>query len=30
MHHKHLGKEDGEAFGLLFIPRKYRQTGKHD
>lgn len=23
MHHKHLGKEDGESFGMLFIPRKY-------
>ena len=23
MHHKHLGKEQGECFGLLLIPRKY-------
>ncbi len=23
VHHKHLTKEDGECFGLLFIPRKY-------
>jgi beta-carotene 3-hydroxylase len=28
MHHKHLGKEDGEAFGLLFVPPKYRQPRK--
>lgn len=23
MHHKHLEKEDGECFGMLFVPRKY-------
>jgi beta-carotene 3-hydroxylase len=23
MHHKHLGKEDGECFGMLFVPFKY-------
>jgi len=23
MHHKHLGKEDGECFGMLWIPSKY-------
>lgn len=23
MHHKHLGKEDGECFGMLWIPFKY-------
>lgn len=28
MHHKHLGKEQGEAFGLLFVHRKYRQRAK--
>ena len=22
-HHKHLGKEDGECFGMLFVPLKY-------
>ncbi|MEW6773071.1 MAG: beta-carotene hydroxylase [Bacteroidota bacterium] len=22
-HHKHLGKEDGECFGLLIVPKKY-------
>jgi beta-carotene 3-hydroxylase len=25
MHHKHIGKEDGESFGLLFIKAKYIQ-----
>jgi beta-carotene 3-hydroxylase len=23
MHHKHLGKGDGECFGMLFVPFKY-------
>ncbi|SFN85473.1 beta-carotene 3-hydroxylase [Bizionia echini] len=23
MHHKHLGKNDGECFGMLFVPFKY-------
>jgi beta-carotene 3-hydroxylase len=23
MHHKHLGKEDGECFGMLFVPLGY-------
>ena len=23
MHHKHLGKEDGECFGMLNVPKKY-------
>ena len=23
MHHKHLGKEDGECFGMLLVPYKY-------
>lgn len=23
MHHKHLYKEDGECFGMLWVPRKY-------
>jgi beta-carotene 3-hydroxylase len=22
-HHKHLGKEDGECFGMLYVPMKY-------
>lgn len=23
VHHKHLGKEEGECFGMLWVPRKY-------
>ena len=23
VHHKHLGKVDGEVFGMLYVPRKY-------
>ncbi len=23
VHHKHLGKEDGECFGMLYVPLKY-------
>ena len=23
VHHKHLGKEDGECFGMLIVPKKY-------
>ena len=23
IHHKHIGKEDGECFGMLFVPFKY-------
>ena len=23
MHHKHLGKEEGECFGMLYVPLKY-------
>jgi beta-carotene 3-hydroxylase len=23
VHHKHLNKEDGECFGMLWVPRKY-------
>lgn len=23
IHHKHLGKEDGECFGMLYVPHKY-------
>lgn len=23
MHHKHFGKEDGECFGMLWVPNKY-------
>ena len=29
VHHKHLGKEDGECFGMLWVPLKYfRQNYK--
>lgn len=28
MHHKHLGKEEGECFGMLFVPFKYFKNGK--
>ncbi len=29
MHHKHLGKEDGECFGMLLVPFRYfRETLK--
>ena len=26
MHHKHLNKEDGESFGMLWVAKKYRQN----
>ena len=31
VHHKHLGKEDGECFGMLWVPLKYfsQNKGKH-
>lgn len=25
VHHKHLGKEDGECFGMLYVPTKYHK-----
>jgi len=28
MHHKHLGKVNGEAFGFLWVPQKYRNNYK--
>jgi beta-carotene 3-hydroxylase len=28
MHHKHLTKEDGESFGMLWVPLKYFRDGK--
>ncbi len=28
MHHKHLGKEDGECFGMLWVPIKYFKEAK--
>ena len=30
MHHKHLNKEDGESFGMLFISKKYWNKIKRD
>ncbi len=30
MHHRHLNKEDGESFGMLFIAKKYRDKIKKD
>ena len=28
MHHKHIGKEDGECFGMLLVPLKYSRLFK--
>ena len=28
MHHKHLGKEDGECFGMLLVPIKYLRDAR--
>lgn len=28
VHHKHLGKEDGECFGMLYVPGKYYREAK--
>jgi beta-carotene 3-hydroxylase len=30
MHHKHLGKEDGESFGMLFVAKKYWDKVRND
>jgi len=30
MHHRHLNKEDGESFGMLFVAKKYRDKIKKD
>lgn len=30
MHHKHLGKEDGESFGMLMVHQKYWAKVKKD
>lgn len=30
MHHKHLGKEDGESFGMLFVAKKYFNKVRED
>lgn len=28
MHHKHIGKQDGECFGMLLFPMKYYKEAK--
>jgi beta-carotene 3-hydroxylase len=30
MHHKHLYKEDGESFGMLFVAKKYWDKVRRD
>jgi beta-carotene 3-hydroxylase len=30
MHHKHIDKQDGESFGMLFVARKYWQKIQAD
>ncbi len=30
MHHKHLGKEDGESFGMLLVAKKYWDKVQND
>jgi beta-carotene 3-hydroxylase len=30
MHHKHLGKEHGESFGMLYVHRKYWEKVRRD
>ncbi len=30
MHHKHIGKEEGESFGMLIVAKKYRDKVKQD
>jgi beta-carotene 3-hydroxylase len=30
MHHKHLGKEEGESFGMLLVAKKYWDQVKQD
>lgn len=30
MHHKHIGKEEGECFGMLWVPFKYFRDTKPD
>ena len=29
VHHKHMGKEDGECFGMLNVPKKYFTTKRN-
>ncbi len=30
MHHKHMGKEEGESFGMLYVAKKYWQKVQTD
>jgi beta-carotene 3-hydroxylase len=30
MHHKHLGKHDGESFGMLYVHKKYWEKVRRD
>lgn len=30
MHHRHLNKQEGESFGMLFVAKKYREKVKAD
>jgi beta-carotene 3-hydroxylase len=30
IHHKHLGKEQGECFGMLWVPMKYFKENRQD
>jgi beta-carotene 3-hydroxylase len=30
MHHKHIGKEDGESFGMLWVHKKYWDKVRRD
>ena len=30
MHHKHLDKQEGESFGMLWVHKKYWQKVRHD
>jgi len=30
MHHKHIGKEEGESFGMLLVAKKYWDKIRHD
>ena len=30
MHHKHLGKEEGESFGMLIVAKKYWDKVRQD
>jgi beta-carotene 3-hydroxylase len=30
MHHRHLNKEQGESFGMLYVHKKYWEKVRHD